>query len=442
MTSAKEARSLAPLTDAIITAVGRLVDDYQSPREPSHDSISTLFRRAGLMGADPAERVGKRKRVRAVLSYAIEHDETAGRKLVGYLIAELRGCGGFRDTSPNYVGPPAAPTATRSLYVETASTDVMKSAGTKQAQSKYLAASENRVILHFGQPFYGTITPGNCFSVSTPGSDPHNGFHEDDDCHVSFSTMEQLVKAYISGYVGALQQRGVVVPLRIAVGPNNSHLSTVGSKEPGLNLTYHAQLLADRIEDLNAYIQHKNWTSYVSVRATCDCEPGFDPYGANYAVQYLADYDSRVTAHGYGGATSYWWDGGSADGCNQTTNPNGTLKCGQNYVGNWYQDTIIQLSWTGPAFSGVYPYPYAYGFPQIYSAANAQQWANISYTAATTTQYGSGPVAPFGPLTTDPYLSVTTAWNDLYTDLWNYTSTRSAAGQMVSTTRIYHGGTG
>ena len=107
MSTATGAASLPPLTDAIITALGRLVDDYQSTREPSHDSISTQFRRAGLMGADPEERVGKRKRVRAVLGYAIEHDEPAGRKLVTYLIAELRGCGGFRETSPNYVGAEA-----------------------------------------------------------------------------------------------------------------------------------------------------------------------------------------------------------------------------------------------------------------------------------------------------------------------------------------------
>jgi len=107
MTTVKGATSLPPLSDAIITVLGRLVDDYQSPREPSHDSISTQFHRAGLMDADPEQRVGKRKRVRAVLSYAIEQDEIAGRKLVGYLIAELRGCGGFRNTSPNYVGAEA-----------------------------------------------------------------------------------------------------------------------------------------------------------------------------------------------------------------------------------------------------------------------------------------------------------------------------------------------
>lgn len=107
MSSATGALSLPPLTDPIITAVARLVDDYQSPREPSHDTISSQFRRAGLTCADPPTKVGKRKRVRAVLGHAIEQDEIAGRRLVAYLIAELRGCGGFRSTSPNYVGAEA-----------------------------------------------------------------------------------------------------------------------------------------------------------------------------------------------------------------------------------------------------------------------------------------------------------------------------------------------
>jgi hypothetical protein len=118
MSSATGATTLPPLTDPLITAVGRLVDDHQSPREPSHETISSLFRRAGLMSADPPTRVGKRKRVRAVLGHAIEHNETAGRRLVGYLIGELRGNGGFRPTSPNYVGDDAIENARQAFREE------------------------------------------------------------------------------------------------------------------------------------------------------------------------------------------------------------------------------------------------------------------------------------------------------------------------------------
>jgi hypothetical protein len=109
---------LPPLSDAIITAVSRLVDDYQNPRDPSHSDLKTQVRRAGLEAADPTVPAGKEKRVRAVLGWAIEHDEAAGRTLVGYLVAELRGCGGFRPESPNYVGSDAIENARAAFRVE------------------------------------------------------------------------------------------------------------------------------------------------------------------------------------------------------------------------------------------------------------------------------------------------------------------------------------
>jgi hypothetical protein len=31
----------SPLTDAITTAVGRLVDDYRNPRDPSHTDLTS-----------------------------------------------------------------------------------------------------------------------------------------------------------------------------------------------------------------------------------------------------------------------------------------------------------------------------------------------------------------------------------------------------------------
>jgi hypothetical protein len=98
----------APLSDAIIVAVARLVDDSQSEtREPSHSDIDFLVERAGLKAGDPKSQgqlVGKAKRVRAALSWALENKQDAGESLVGSLLAHLRGCGGFRATSPNYVG--------------------------------------------------------------------------------------------------------------------------------------------------------------------------------------------------------------------------------------------------------------------------------------------------------------------------------------------------
>jgi hypothetical protein len=100
--------SRAPLSDAIITALARLVDDSQSEtREPSHSDLEFQFIRAGLSAGDPktqGQTVGKAKRVRGTLSWALEHHYEAGETLVAALVAQVRGCGGFRPTSPNFVG--------------------------------------------------------------------------------------------------------------------------------------------------------------------------------------------------------------------------------------------------------------------------------------------------------------------------------------------------
>lgn len=86
------------------------MDDAQSltgSRQPSHSEIEDQIRRAGLLDIDPnraGKPLGKAKRVRAVLQWAIEHDIEAGEKLVSYLLGLIRGVGGFRESSPNYVG--------------------------------------------------------------------------------------------------------------------------------------------------------------------------------------------------------------------------------------------------------------------------------------------------------------------------------------------------
>jgi len=103
----------APLTDAVIAALASLVDDSQSQtasRQPSHSEIEDQFRRAGLLDADPnrlGRPIGKAKRVRGVLHWAIEHDIEKGERLVHLLAALVRGVGGFREGSSNFVGAEA-----------------------------------------------------------------------------------------------------------------------------------------------------------------------------------------------------------------------------------------------------------------------------------------------------------------------------------------------
>jgi abortive infection Abi-like protein len=104
----------APLTDTVIAALARLVDDSQSPtgsRQPSHSEIEDQFRRADLMQADPVNQtgrpIGKAKRTRGVLHWAIENDIEKGERFVYLLVALVRGVGGFREGSSNFVGADA-----------------------------------------------------------------------------------------------------------------------------------------------------------------------------------------------------------------------------------------------------------------------------------------------------------------------------------------------
>jgi hypothetical protein len=101
------AKQLPPLNDSIIFALSRLVDDAQTDRrDPSHSEIGFCINQADLTRADPnssGQTVGKAKRVRAVLSWALENDLGKGRTLVERLIAMVKSCGGFRPESPNYV---------------------------------------------------------------------------------------------------------------------------------------------------------------------------------------------------------------------------------------------------------------------------------------------------------------------------------------------------
>ncbi len=101
-----------PLTDAIMIALAKLVADAQSgTREPSHYDLSTLFTRVGLKAIEDqlggGKPMGKSKRVRAVLGWALENRLQAGEEVVAGLISIVRGYGGFRPQSSNYCGAEA-----------------------------------------------------------------------------------------------------------------------------------------------------------------------------------------------------------------------------------------------------------------------------------------------------------------------------------------------
>lgn len=100
-----------PLNDSIAFALARMVDDAQKDRrDPSHSDIEFCISKCKLEQGDPnsqGQTLGKAKRVRAVLSWAIENSYEEGRGFVGQLIAMVQSYGGFRVGSPNYVGDEA-----------------------------------------------------------------------------------------------------------------------------------------------------------------------------------------------------------------------------------------------------------------------------------------------------------------------------------------------
>lgn len=132
------------LNEAIIQAVSRLVDDAGASREPSHSELEEVFRRAKVRRGDPhadsaATRVGKQKRVRAVLNWAKENDEPAGVAAVVSLISMIKGCGGFRVESPNYCGTEVIATCVAAFDGE-----VVELTGDGLLRSRSLAALSGR----------------------------------------------------------------------------------------------------------------------------------------------------------------------------------------------------------------------------------------------------------------------------------------------------------
>lgn len=111
-----------PVNDTIIYSLARLVDDAQKDRrDPSHSDIEFQFNRAGLIHADPnkdGSPVGKAKRLRTVLNWAIENEIAKAEKLAAGVISSVKGCGGFRDSSPNFVGTDAIADLTAALRPE------------------------------------------------------------------------------------------------------------------------------------------------------------------------------------------------------------------------------------------------------------------------------------------------------------------------------------
>ncbi len=97
-----------PVNDTIVYALARLVDDAQKERrDPSHSDIEFQIDIVDLGQIDPNRAgppVGKAKRIRSVLSWALSNDYSKAGRFSAGIISTVRASGGFREGSPNYVG--------------------------------------------------------------------------------------------------------------------------------------------------------------------------------------------------------------------------------------------------------------------------------------------------------------------------------------------------
>ena len=108
-----------PVNDTVAYALARLIDDAQKERrDPSHSDIEFQITKAGLSCADPNKEgppVGKAKRVRAVLTWSIENSPESAEYFAAGLISTVKACGGFRESSLNFVGKDEIANLTESL---------------------------------------------------------------------------------------------------------------------------------------------------------------------------------------------------------------------------------------------------------------------------------------------------------------------------------------
>jgi hypothetical protein len=92
------------LTDEIALAMAEFFDQIG----PSHDVITTLVRRSGLASFDPVgqsdDLVGKKRRLRVILTRSCVEDTHAGDQLVRALLEALRSHGSFVPDSRDFPG--------------------------------------------------------------------------------------------------------------------------------------------------------------------------------------------------------------------------------------------------------------------------------------------------------------------------------------------------
>lgn len=124
MTSVKtQKKPTAPLSLVLIPTIAQLVDEARGKgfQKPSHDDITFLIERHHLTPGDPraeGQPMGKMRRVRSILNWALDNDPENGEAFLAQLISEIRGIGGFQVDSQNYCGAEAIKNAIAAFKTE------------------------------------------------------------------------------------------------------------------------------------------------------------------------------------------------------------------------------------------------------------------------------------------------------------------------------------
>jgi len=95
------------ISTEIASVVARFCDGHKGS---THDELSMFFAQTKVAAGDPGTKmpdgspIGKMKRVRRVLTYAMQHEPDAGSRLVLMIVDSVRASGGFHEGSDGFVG--------------------------------------------------------------------------------------------------------------------------------------------------------------------------------------------------------------------------------------------------------------------------------------------------------------------------------------------------
>jgi hypothetical protein len=168
----------------------------------------------------------------------------------------------------------------------------------------------------------------------------------------SISTIEANVKNYMQGFYDCTVS-GSKSFMNVAPGVTNN-----GSGFNSANDYALGQAWGRMVVDLGAWIASKGYGTQLAALGSADLEPGFGPAG--HAINW---------ANGFQSTGAYYYDFGSADGCNSAGCNNG-----------WTLANEYQLAWGNV---------HADAAPEIYNAAMAAEWKLISDWGKANTSSGA-----------------------------------------------------